>query len=172
MNPLLDKKELKKFAAELPVASLKEVIELLNESLEKRHNEEQTLKELENLAKSKGFSLQQLGLVNTSVIHSEDTEHADRRPKKPKLKAVNLQSQYFYIEDNALHLLKTHTMKQSLKSRGISVLPHFHFEKTHKKEMDDLITEANIASVHSYNSKVDEWNKWAAEHCEEILEKK
>ncbi len=39
-----------------------------------------------------------------------------------KFKTLNPESQFFYVEDGKLHLLKTHTMKKGLEDRGIKVV--------------------------------------------------
>lgn len=61
MSLLLDKRELKKATKELTLAKLQEVIDTLNSVLAERQKEVELIGQLEQLAKSQGFTLEQLG---------------------------------------------------------------------------------------------------------------
>lgn len=117
MSILLDKRELKKAAKELSVTKINEVISILNEVLTDRQREIETIEKLQAFAKEQGFTLEQLGykLSNDSIISTESVETESKptgRPTKPKFKTINVDSQFFYVEDGKLCLLKTHTMKK------------------------------------------------------------
>ncbi|GAB2933028.1 H-NS family histone-like protein [Rheinheimera gaetbuli] len=176
MSILLDKRELKKAAKELTLAKLTDVIEILNSVLAERQKEVELIAQLEQLAKSQGFTLEQLGYkLNNDVLVIEGTEQqpkADRRPTKPKFKTINKESQYFYVEDGKLQLLRTHTMKKGLQERGIDVVPVSKVDKKYAKQIDSLIVEATAQAVENFNAKVGAWNEWAAANAEEILAKK
>ena len=176
MSILLDKRELKKAAKELTLVKLTDVIEILNGVLAERQKEVELIAQLEQLAKSQGFTLEQLGYkLNNDVLVVEGVEHqhkADKRPTKPKFKTINKESQYFYVEDGKLHLLRTHTMKKGLQDRGIDVVPVSKVDKKHAKQVDSLIVEATAQAIENFNAKVDAWNEWAAANAEEILTKK
>lgn len=176
MSLLLDKRELKKAAKELSVSKLQEVIEVLQSVLTERENEAALLDEIREFAKSKGFTLEQLGykLSNDSVapvaMESADVAGDSKRPVKPKFKTINKESQYFYEEDGQFHLLKTHTMKKALQDRGINVLPFSKVEKKYGKQVDKLLAEAAAQATENYNAKVAIWNEWAKQNNDEILE--
>lgn len=176
MSILLDKRELKKAAKELTLVKLTDVIEILNGVLAERQKEVELIAQLEQLAKSQGFTLEQLGYkLNNDVLVVEGTEQqfkADKRPTKPKFKTINKESQYFYVEDGKLQLLRTHTMKKGLQERGIDVVPVSKVDKKYAKQIDSLIVEATAQAVENFNAKVDAWNEWAAANAEEILTKK
>lgn len=176
MSILLDKRELKKAAKELTLAKLTDVIETLNAVLAERQKEVELISQLEQLAKSQGFTLEQLGYkLNHDGLMSDSTENTDkveRRPTKPKFKTINKENQYFYIENGQLLLLRTHTMKKGLQDRGIEVMPLAKVDKKYAKQIDKLIAEATAQAVENFNSKVDAWNEWAAANAEEILSKK
>lgn len=176
MSILLDKRELKKAAKELTLVKLTDVIETLNTVLAERQKEVELIAQLEQLAKSQGFTLEQLGYkLNSDVLLTETTERAvqsDKRPTKPKFKTINKESQYFYVEDGKLHLLRTHTMKKGLIARGIDVVPVSKVDKKYAKQIDSLIADATKQAVDNFNAKVDAWNEWAAANSEEILSKK
>ncbi|MDP5134420.1 H-NS histone family protein [Rheinheimera baltica] len=173
MSILLDKRELKKAAKELTLAKLTEVIDVLNSVLAERQNEVELITQLEQLAKSQGFTLEQLGykLNNENVIVAEADTSAKtaKRPTKPKFKTINKDSQYFYVENGQLQLLRTHTMKKGLQARGIDVVPVAKVEKKYAKQIDGLIAEATAQAVENFNAKVGAWNEWAAANDEEIL---
>lgn len=175
MSILLDKRELKKAAKELTLAKLTDVIETLNSIIAERQNEVYVISQLEQLAKSQGFTLEQLGykLNNDAVAESQQgTAKSDKRPTKPKFKSIKKDSQYFYVENGELHLLRTHTMKKGLQERGIDVMPVSKVDKKHAKKIDALIADATAQALENYNSKVDAWNEWATANGEEILAKK
>lgn len=176
MSILLDKRELKKAAKELTLAKLTDVIEILNGVLAERQKEVELIAQLEQLAKSQGFTLEQLGYkLNNDVLIVEGADtlvKADKRPTKPKFKTINKESQYFYVEEGKLHLLRTHTMKKGLLDRGIDVVPVSKVDKKYAKQIDSLISEATAQAVENFNAKVDAWNEWAAANAEEILSKK
>jgi ribosomal protein L22 len=176
MSMLLDKRELKKAAKELTLVKLTDVIETLNAVLAERQKEVELITQLEQLAKSQGFTLEQLGykLSNevTGAAVADVTATSDKRPTKPKFKTINKDSQYFYVENGQLHLLRTHTMKKGLQDRGIEVVPVTKVDKKYAKQIDSLIAEATAQAVENFNAKVDAWNEWAAANAEEILSKK
>jgi hypothetical protein len=175
MSILLDKRELKKAAKELTLAKLTDVIETLHGIVAERQNEVEVISQLEQLAKSQGFTLEQLGykLNNDAVAESpQGTAKSDKRPTKPKFKSIKKDSQYFYVENGELHLLRTHTMKKGLQERGIDVMPVSKVDKKHAKKIDALIADATAQALENYNSKVDAWNEWATANGEEILAKK
>ena len=176
MSILLDKRELKKAAKELTLVKLTDVIETLNNVLAERQKEVELISQLEQLAKSQGFTLEQLGYkLNNDVVASEDkpaSHKTDKRPTKPKFKTINKDSQYFYVENGQLQLLRTHTMKKGLQDRGIDVVPVSKVDKKYAKQIDSLISEATTQAVENFNSKVDAWNEWASANGEEILTKK
>ncbi|WP_240219761.1 H-NS histone family protein [Rheinheimera hassiensis] len=175
MSILLDKRELKKAAKELTLVKLTEVIETLNSIIAERQNEVAMINQLEQLAKSQGFTLEKLGykLHNDAVAElQQDSEKVDKRPTKPKFKTINKDSQYFYVENGQLNLLRTHTMKKGLQDRGVDVVPISKVDKKYGKQIDALIADASAQALDNYNSKVDAWNEWAAANGEEILAKK
>lgn len=176
MSILLDKRELKKAAKELTLAKLTDVIDTLNSVLAERQKEVELIGQLEQLAKSQGFTLEQLGykLNNDGLVSDtgESSDKADKRPTKPKFKTINKENQYFYIENGQLLLLRTHTMKKGLQERGIEVVPLAKVDKKYAKQVDKLIAEATTQAVENFNGKVDAWNEWAAANGEEILTKK
>lgn len=178
MSLLLDKRELKKAAKELTVVKLQEVIEVLNSVLEERQKETEVLDKVREFARAQGFTLEQLGYklnADTLITVAEDnTEVAEdsKRPVKPKFKTINKESQFFYVENGALQLLKTHTMKKALNERGIDVVPFAKVEKKYVKQVDALLAEATTQAVANFNAKVEIWNEYAAAHNEEILQKR
>lgn len=176
MSILLDKRELKKAAKELSLVKLQDVIATLNTVIAEREKEAELIGQLEQLAKSQGFTLEQLGYkLNNDVIGSDsqqDDSASGKRPTKPKFKTINKDKQYFYVEGGQLNLLRTHTMKKGLQERGVEVLPVSKVDKKHAKQVDALIAEATAQALENYNSKVDAWNEWAAANGEEILSKK
>ena len=176
MSILLDKRELKKAAKELSLVKLQDVIATLNTVLAEREKETEVICQLEQLAKSQGYTLEQLGYKLSDGIASsgalQGAEVVAVRPVKPKFKAINKDKQYFYIEDGQLNLLRTHTMKKGLQERGIEIIPVSKVDKKHAKKVDVLIAEASAQALENYNSKVDAWNEWARVNGEEILSKK
>lgn len=175
MSILLDKRELKKAAKELTLVKLTDVIDTLNSVLAERQKEVELIAQLEQLAQSQGFTLEGLGYKLNNEIASESTEPAlksEKRPTKPKFKTINKASQYFFIENGVLQLLRTHTMKKGLQQRGIDVVPVTKLDKKHAKQVDLLIADATRQAVDNFNAKVDSWNEWAAANGEEILSKK
>ncbi|HCV03721.1 MAG TPA: H-NS histone family protein [Pseudoalteromonas sp.] len=176
MSILLDKRELKKAAKELSLVKLQDVIVTLNNVVAEREKEAELITQLEQLAKSQGFTLEQLGYKLSNDIScselEQDAEQKMKRPTKPKFKTINKDSQYFYTENGELHLLRTHTMKKGLQERGVKVVPASDVEKKHAKRVDALIAGATTQSLENYNSKVDAWNEWASVNNEEILTKK
>lgn len=175
MSILLDKRELKKAAKELTLVKLTDVIDTLNSVLAERQKEVELIAQLEQLAKSQGFTLEGLGYkLNNEVAtdSGEPAQKSEKRPTKPKFKTINKASQYFFIENGVLQLLRTHTMKKGLQQRGIDVVPVTKLDKKYAKQVDQLITEATRQAVDNYNAKVDSWNEWAAANAEEILSKK
>jgi uncharacterized coiled-coil protein SlyX len=175
MSLLLDKKELKKAAKEITTVKLHEVIETLNAVLAERQKEMEVLSQIRALAKSQGFTLEQLGYqLNADVVvsHDDDGESKGKRPVKPKFKTINKESQFFYVDAGKLHLLKTHTMKKALLDRGIKVVPFHKVDSKYAKDIEALLAEAGTQAVENFNSKVDLWNAWAQANGEEILSKK
>ncbi|MBZ9610164.1 H-NS family histone-like protein [Rheinheimera maricola] len=176
MSILLDKRELKRAAKELTLGKLTDVIETLNQVLADRQKEVELISQLEQLAKSQGFTLEQLGYKQNIDVVAVDTQDSqaksDKRPTKPKFKTINKDSQYFYVESGKLQLLRTHTMKKGLQQRGIDVMPVAKVDKKFAKQIDGLIAEATTQAVENFNAKVDAWNEWAAANGEEILTKK
>lgn len=178
MSLLLDKRELKKAAKELTVVKLQEVIEVLNSVLEERQKETEVLDKVREFARAQGFTLEQLGYklnADALVQVTEDTADVNedkKRPVKPKFKTINKESQFFYVENGALQLLKTHTMKKALNERGIEVVPFAKVEKKYVKQVDALLADATTQAVANFNAKVDVWNEYAAAHNEEILQKR
>ncbi|MCT8124696.1 H-NS histone family protein [Alishewanella sp. BS5-314] len=176
MSILLDKRELKKAAKELSLVKLQEVISTLNAVIAEREKEAEIIGQLEQLAKSQGFTLEQLGYkLSNDVISSpiqQDNTETGKRPVKPKFKTINKDKQYFYLENGQLNLLRTHTMKKGLQERGVEVVPVTKVDKKYAKQVDAIIAEATAQALENYNSKVDAWNEWAAVNGEEILSKK
>lgn len=178
MSLLLDKRELKKAAKELTVVKLQEVIDVLNSVLEERQKETEVLDKVREFARAQGFTLEQLGYkLNADVLvtvaeDSADVAEDSKRPVKPKFKTINKDSQFFYVENGALQLLKTHTMKKALNERGIEVVPFAKVEKKYVKQVDALLADATTQAVANFNAKVDVWNEYAAAHNEEILQKR
>lgn len=176
MSILLDKRELKKAAKELTLAKLTDVIETLNAVLAERQVEVELITQLEQFAKSQGFTMEQLGYKLNNDLVGTDTQDgsakSDKRPTKPKFKTINKDSQYFYVENGQLQLLRTHTMKKGLQQRGIDVVPVTKVDKKYAKQIDSLIADATAQAVENFNAKVDAWNDWASANAEEILTKK
>ncbi len=169
MSILLDKKELKKAAKEISVAKIHEAIEVLQSVIADRQKEIDTIEQIKQLAKAQGFSLEQLGLQLTTNVVAEVVEEqvdATKRPTKPKFKTLNPESQFFYVEDGKLHLLKTHTMKKGLEDRGIKVVAFSKVEKKYQSEISPLIAEALEQATTSFNAKVEIWNAWAEQNGE------
>ncbi|WP_423187113.1 H-NS histone family protein [Alishewanella sp. d11] len=172
MSLLLDKKELKKAAKELTLAKLNDVLHTLQSVLAERQSEIDAINEIERFAREKGFTLEQLGYkqINEVVVAEGSDEAADtKRPIKPKFKTLNKDSQYFYVEDGKLHLLRTHTMKKGLQERGIEVVPANKVDKKLAKDIEALLAEATEQAIANYNSKVAVWNAWAEANDGEIL---
>ncbi|MDZ7867772.1 MAG: H-NS histone family protein [Rheinheimera sp.] len=178
MSLLLDKRELKKAAKELSVLKLQEVIDVLKSVLDERQKESEVLDKVREFARAQGFTLEQLGYKlnaeGTVVIsHDEEPQQDDaKRPVKPKFKTINKESQFFYVENGQLQLLKTHTMKKALNDKGIEVVPFSKVEKKYVKQIDALLADATSQALVNFNAKVDVWNEWAAVHHEEILVKR
>ena len=172
MSLLLDKRELRKAAKELTLAKLNDVIDTLQSVLAERQGEIEAINEIERFAREKGFTLEQLGYkqIQDRVPTIDDHVPNDtKRPVKPKFKTLNKDSQYFYVENGKLHLLRTHTMKKGLQDRGIEVLPANKVDKKLAKEIDHLLADALEQAVSNFNSKVVTWNAWAKENGGEIL---
>jgi len=171
---LLDKKELKKAAKELTLVKLTDVIETLNGVLAERQQEVELIAQLEQIAKSQGYTMEQLGYKQSSdIVVAESSESgSSKRPIKPKFKTINKDSQFFYVENGQLQLLRTHTMKKGLQQRGIQVLPLAKVDKKFAKDIDKLIGDATSQAVENFNSKVTIWNEWAVVNGGEILEKR
>lgn len=178
MSLLLDKRELKKAAKELTVLKLQEVMDVLTSVMDERQKESEALDKVREFAKAQGFTLEQLGYklnsdgFTVAVQEEEAVVQDDKRPVKPKFKTINKESQFFYVEEGALQLLKTHTMKKGLNERGIDVVPFSKVEKKYLKQVDALLADATAQALVNFNTKVDVWNTWAAEHNEEILAKR
>ncbi len=179
MSLLLDKRELKKAAKELSVIKLQEVIDVLNAVLADRQKESEFALQLREYVKANGFTMEQLGYVQSSdgVIQAieDNTETAadkSKRPVKPKFKTLNPESQYFYVENGSLQLLKTHTMKKALTDRGIEVVEFRKVPKKYEKQIADLLADASVKALENFNAKVDVWNEWASANNEEILDKR
>lgn len=172
MSLLLDKRELKKAAKELPLLKLNEVIETLQSVVAERQAEYDAISEIERFAREKGFTLEQLGykqVQDVLPVHIPVEKTDVKRPVKPKFKTLNKESQYFYLEDGKLQLLRTHTMKKGLQERGIEVIPAASVDKKFAKEVEQLLAEATEQATVNYNQKVMVWNSWAAENGGEIL---
>ncbi len=179
MSLLLDKRELKKAAKELSVVKLQEVIDVLNSVLAERQKESEFIIQLREYVKANGYTLEQLGYKQSAdgVISpiAEEVEvvvESGKRPVKPKFKTINPESQYFYVENGSLQLLKTHTMKKGLNDRGIEVVGFKQVEKKYQKQISGLLADAGTQALANFNAKVDVWNEWAAANNEEILEKR
>lgn len=173
MSLLLDKRELKKAAKELTLAKLNDVLDTLQAVLAERQGEVAAINEIERFAREKGYTLEQLGYKQVQdVIPFEEEVVADdaKRPVKPKFKTLNKESQYFYVEEGQLQLLRTHTMKKGLQARGIEVVPVDEVDKKFAKDIDRLLAEATEQATVNYNSKVAVWNAWATVNGGEILE--
>lgn len=173
MSLLLDKRELKKAAKELTLAKLNDVLDTLQAVLAERQGEVEAINEIERFAREKGYTLEQLGYKQVQdVIPFEEEVVADdaKRPVKPKFKTLNKESQYFYVEEGQLQLLRTHTMKKGLQARGIEVVPVDEVDKKFAKDIDRLLAEATEQATVNYNSKVAVWNAWATVNGGEILE--
>jgi hypothetical protein len=171
---LSDKKELKKAAKELTLVKLTEVIETLNSVMAERQQEVEVIARLEQYAKDQGFTMEQLGYKQSSdVVIAERSEISSvKRPVKPKFKTINKYSQFFYVENGQLHLLRTHTMKKGLQQRGIEVVPLAAVDKKFANDIDTLIAEATLQAAENFNSKVLIWNEWAVANGAEILDKR
>jgi hypothetical protein len=171
MSLLLNKKELKKSAKELTVVNLRDAVEWLTEVLESRQKEAEAIEQIKQLAKSQGYSLEQLGfhIHHELVTESSVVESTNKRPVKPKLKTLNKEKQYFYVEAGQLQHLKTHTMKKALHARGIEVVPFAAVHKKHAKDVQALLADAEKQALENYNAKVQVWNAWAEANSEEIL---
>lgn len=177
MSILLDKRELKKAAKELSVLKINEVINALQEVLTDRQREIETIEKLQAFAKEQGFTLEQLGykLSSDTITSSEvdkDEGKPSGRPTKPKFKTINVESQFFYVDNGKLCLLKTHTMKKGLIERGIDVFPFSKVAKKLSSQVQPLLDAAIAQATESFNAKVDVWNEWAKAHGEEILAKR
>ena len=178
MSLLLDKRELKKAAKELSVLKLQEVMDVLTSVMEERQKESEALEKVREFAKAQGFTLEQLGykLDSDGITFALAADHVEshdaKRPVKPKFKTINKDSQFFYVENGSLQLLKTHTMKKGLTERGIEVVPFSKVEKKYLKQVDALLEEAGKQALVNFNQKVDVWNDWAQLHGEEILVKR
>ncbi|SNY55791.1 hypothetical protein SAMN06297280_2977 [Arsukibacterium tuosuense] len=174
MSLLLDKKELKKAAKELTLVKLTDVIETLNGVLAERQQEVELIAKLEQLAKAQGYTLEQLGYRQSSdvVVAERSDSDSAKRPVKPKFKTINKESQFFYVENGQLQLLRTHTMKKGLQQRGIQVVPLAKVDKKFTKDIDKLIADATAQAIENFNSKVTIWNEWAVANGGEILEKR
>jgi len=179
MSLLLDKRELKKAAKELSVVKLQEVIDVLNSVLAERQKESEFLVELREFVKAKGYTLEQLGykqsadgVISPIADEAEVVVENGKRPVKPKFKTINPESQYFYVDNGSLNLLKTHTMKKGLNDRGIDVVAFKQVEKKYQKQIGALLEEAGAQALENFNAKVDVWNEWASANNEEILEKR
>lgn len=172
MSLLLDKRELKKAAKELTLAKLNEVLETLQSVVKERQAELDAINEIERFAREKGFTLEQLGYKQVQdVVVAEVIQATNdtKRPVKPKFKTLNKESQYFYVEDGKLQLLRTHTMKKGLQERGIEVMPVANVDKKFAKDVEHLLAEATEQATINYNQKVLIWNNWASENGGEIL---
>lgn len=174
MSLLLNKKELKRSAKELTVVNLRHTIEWLTEVLDSRQKEAKAIEQIKQLAKSQGYSLEQLGFhVHHDLVDAPaDAAKAEKRPVKPKLKTLNKDKQYFYVEAGQLQHLKTHTMKKSLLDKGIDVISYSVVDKKHADEVQALLVEAEKQALENYNAKVHIWNAWATAHEGEILNTK
>jgi hypothetical protein len=171
---LSDKKELKKAAKELTLVKLTDVIETLNSVMAERQQEVEVIARVEQYAKDQGFTMEQLGYKQSSdVVVAEHSEASSvKRPVKPKFKTINKDSQFFYVENGQLHLLRTHTMKKGLQQRGVQVMPLAKVDKKFAKDIDTLIADATLQAVENFNSKVLIWNEWAVANSAEILDKR
>ncbi|EJI84062.1 hypothetical protein AEST_28960 [Alishewanella aestuarii B11] len=173
MSLLLDKRELKKAARELTLAKLNDVLETLQSVLAERQSELDAINEIERLAREKGFTMEQLGYKQVQEVVAStpaSVSSDDKKPVKPKFKTLNKDSQYFYVENGKLQLLRTHTMKKGLQDRGIDVVPAAKVDKKFAKDIERLLTEATEQAVANFNQKVAIWNAWAAANGGEILQ--
>lgn len=175
MSLLLDKRELKKAAKELTLAKLNDVLDTLQAVLAERQSELDAINEIERFAREKGFTLEQLGYkqVHDVVAAAPEVSSVDtKRPVKPKFKTLNKDSQYFYVEEGKLQLLRTHTMKKGLQERGIEVVPAAKVDKKFAKDIERLLAEATEQAIANYNQKVLVWNDWAKVNGGELLEQR
>lgn len=173
MSLLLDKRELKKAAKELTLAKLNDVLETLQSVLAERQSELEAINQIERIVREKGFTMEQLGYkqvqdVGTSAPASVSSD--DKKPVKPKFKTLNKDSQYFYVENGKLQLLRTHTMKKGLQERGIDVVPAAEVDKKFAKDIERLLADATERAVTNYNKKVLVWNDWARVNGGKLLE--
>jgi len=175
MSLLLDKRELKKAARELTLAKLNDVLETLQSVLAERQSELDAINEIERFAREKGFTLEQLGYKQVQDVVASTPESVssdDKKPVKPKFKTLNKDSQYFYVENGKLQLLRTHTMKKGLQDRGIDVVPAAKVDKKFAKDIERLLADATEQAVTNYNQKVLVWNDWARVNGGELLEQR
>lgn len=172
-NVLTSKAGLRALTKQLSVTAIKTAIGVLEGILNERSKEQEVLSKLKELAETQGFTLEQLGLVHvTGSVTAPISEEQSKRPIKPKFKTLTPASQFFYVENNQLHLLKTHTMKAGLMSRGIELIAYNKLTAKQRDAAEKLIAEAAEHALQSYNAKVDVWNEYAEQHNEERLEKR
>ena len=163
---MLNPKDIKAQAKHLSIVQLQTAISYLNEVVKERENEARVLREIEELAASRGVTLRQLGLVYLSgedETTREDTKKSDR-PIKPKFKRFNPESMFFYTENGEFKMLITHTMKKVLLERGIDIIPYHKLSKSQKEQALKLVEQAMEVSKENFNAKVVVWNAYADKH--------
>jgi hypothetical protein len=174
-NVLLVNRELKQLAKNITIAGIENAISVLQSVLAERSREQKVIADLKAMAEQSGYTLEQLGLVSTQSTISnpaKSAEKTEQRPIKPKLKTINLENQLFYVEDGSLKLLRTHTMKNALNERGISMINPKDLTTEQLEQAQQLIENASEVAVSSFNKKVDIWNEFASKTGLEVLEKK
>lgn len=174
-NVLLVNRELKQLAKNITIAGIENAISVLQSVLAERSREQTVIANLKAMAEQSGYTLEQLGLVSTQSTISNPAKSAEKteeRPIKPKLKTINLENQLFYVEDGSLKLLRTHTMKNALNARGISMINPKDLTAEQLEQAQQLIKNAIEVAVSSFNGKVDIWNEFANRTGLEILTKK
>jgi hypothetical protein len=168
-NILLNNRELKSLAKHMPISAIENAISVLKSVLTERSKEQEIIQSIKSLAEQNGYTLEQLGLVSAQATIASQATSSDDQPVKPKLKSINLESQLFYIEDQNLKLLKTHTMKASLQGKGIELITAQQLSNEQLAIANTLIQKATEQAVQSYNKKVVIWNEYAAAHGLETL---
>jgi 2-phospho-L-lactate guanylyltransferase (CobY/MobA/RfbA family) len=174
-NVLLVNRELKQLAKNITIAGIENAISVLQSVLAERSREQKVIADLKAMAEQSGYTLEQLGLVSTQSTISnpaKSAEKTEQRPIKPKLKTINLENQLFYVEDGSLKLLRTHTMKNALNERGISMINPKDLTAEQLEQAQQLIKNATEVAMSSFNEKVDIWNEYATKTGLELLAKK
>lgn len=173
-NVLLSHTSIRQLAKSLSLTAVQQAIAVLQNVVQERAREHDILESIKQMAEKEGYTLAQLGLVSTQ--HVPQDVGADKpgttKVVKPKFKTINLDTQYFYVENDKLQLLRTHTMKKGLTERGLTMLTASDLSESQLKEAKDLVAEATTLATISFNEKVDVWNEHAKAHGKELLEKR